>query len=133
MAVIPQVWFDSREQSPDGSPIYHPGERVGGSLSLVPEKSAKTRGVQLWIGCLIHGSGSSESIELFPEQFIHEGHLEAGLPIQGDFEVFLPENAPLSYQGRRIKFDWVVTVRVDIPIWPDKRYNLPFTVAPRKR
>ncbi len=133
MAIAQEIRFEARALDPSGAPIYQPGDRVKGTVTIVPDADAGTRGVQLWIGCRIHGSGSSETLDILPEGFIHEGGLQAGLPINATFDATLPDNAPLSYQGRRVKFDWAVTLRVDIPIWPDQRYSVPFLVVPRER
>ena len=133
MAVSQDVRFEAPEYDPSGAPVFRPGDRVKGQVTVVPDSDANTRGIQMWVGCRIHGSGTGESVELMPEEFIYEGNLQAGMPINASFDVTLPENAPLSYQGRRIKFDWQVALRVDIPIWPDQRYSVPFMVLPRQR
>lgn len=133
MALRQDFEFRAPSHTGDGTPIYMPGDLVQGTVTIYPEERANTRGVQLWIGCLIHGSGTSETIDLAPEHFIHEGDIEAGVPISASFGAPIPTDAPLSYQGRRIKFDWQVRLRVDIPIWPDKRYSVPFLVVPLRR
>jgi len=45
--------------------------------------------------------------------------------------VRVPAGGPVSFQGRYVKMDWMVRVRVDIPIWRDKVLELPFIVTPR--
>jgi hypothetical protein len=133
MAITQEIRFEARDIDPSGAPVYQPGDRVAGTVTIVPDADASTRGVQLWVGCKIHGSGTGETVDIQPEAFIYEGDLQAGMPINASFSATLPDNAPLSYQGRRVKFDWQVTLRVDIAIWPDKRYSVPFVVVPRQR
>ncbi|MCC7494467.1 MAG: hypothetical protein IT204_19070 [Fimbriimonadaceae bacterium] len=133
MAMPAEVQWEATEWSPEGLPVYRPGDRIRGRVALAPEHDAHTRGVQLWLGCAIHGSGSPEHYSLIEEHFIYEGDLTAGLPVNAEFSTVLSELAPLSYQGRRIKFDWQLILRVDIPIWPDQRLTYPFVVLPAER
>lgn len=133
MATEPNLQFQTQRYNAAGEPVYEPGDQVAGSVTIVPDQDANVRGVQMWIGCRIHGSGTSEAVDLLPEQFIHQGPLQAGMPINASFSVQLPENAPLSYHGRRIRFDWEVRLRIDVPIWPDQRSGFGFAVVPRSR
>ncbi len=132
MTVPQEIHFDTGRRGDGGRPVYCPGELVSGTVQIVPDADANTRGVWLWVGCRVHGSGTAETVDLVPERMIHEGPLSAGMPITARFEAHLPDTAPLSYQGRRVKFDWEVGLRVDIPIWPDRRYAEPFGVVPRR-
>jgi hypothetical protein len=127
-----QISFEAHSHSPDGLPVYTPGDVIKGQVTVLPDKDAHTRGVQLWVGCHIHGSGTAEEVTLVAEHFISEGDLTAGQPAIGSFETVVPELAPLSYKGRRINFDWQVRLRIDVPVWPDKRYSFPFVVEPRR-
>lgn len=125
-----EIHFVANRWSNDGLPVYQPGDRVSGTCTLVPDRDARTRGVQLWIGCRIHGSGTAETFDLAPESFVFQGDLQSGVPVVARFDAEIPVHAPVSYQGRRIKFDWEVRLRVDIPIWPDQRLEFPFLVEP---
>lgn len=132
MTAHQEASFEAERWSNDGLPVYEPGEVVRGSITLIPDRDARTRGVQLWIGCRIHGSGTPEAFELAPEQFVYQGDLQAGGAIVAPFGVALPLHAPPTYQGRRVKFDWEVRLRVDVPLWADKRLSFPFIVEPRR-
>lgn len=125
------IQFDAPAVTPDGLPQFEPGQTVRGTVLCRPESNATTRGLMLSIGCHIHGSGTPEDLFLQPEMPVHVGDLTAGQVISHRFDVTLPADAPLSYQGRRIKFDWALRLRVDIPIWPDQRWEHPFVVVPR--
>ena len=127
-----EIQFEAPAQTADGTPLYHPGETVSGTVLYTPDKDQHARGIQLWIGCHIHGSGSSEDFDVVPEHFIHEGDLSGGQLLTFRFEGRLPSDAPASYQGRRIKFDWLVRLRVDIPVLPDHRTEVPFVVKPQR-
>jgi len=91
------------------------------------------RGVLCWVGCRIHGSGSTEEVALQDWHTIHEGDFGSGQVIDRSLDVEIPAGGPASFRGRYIKCDWMVRVRVDIPVWRDKVLELPFVVTPRLR
>ncbi|MBI5834274.1 MAG: hypothetical protein HZB16_18420 [Armatimonadetes bacterium] len=125
------VHFEAPAVTADGLARYEPGQTVRGTVLCRPERDAHTRGLMMAIGCHIHGSGTPEDLLLQPEIPLHVGDLTAGQVISHSFEVALPADAPVSYEGRRVKFDWALRLRVDIPIWPDQRSEHPFVVTPR--
>ena len=125
------VNFEAPAATADGLAQYQPGQTVRGTVACIPDTDLHTRGLMMAIGCHIHGSGTAEDLLLQPEFPLHVGDMPAGEEIRYEFEVPLPDDAPLSYQGRRVKFDWAVRLRVDIPIWPDKRSEHLFWVAPK--
>lgn len=132
MTAHQEASFEAERWNNEGLPVYEPGQRIRGRIVLVPDRDARTRGVQLWVGCRIHGSGTPEEFELEPEHYVYQGDLVAGNVIEAPFDVALPAHAPITYAGRRVKFDWEVRLRVDVPIWPDKRLAFPFIVEPRR-
>ncbi len=111
-----------------------PALRAGGSqrleLRVLSTGDIHCRGLRLWVGCRIHGSGSEEKIALVNDEFIHEGDLTSGTMVTRSVEVAVPEGGPVSFAGRYVKCDWIVRVRVDIPIWRDKCLDLPLVVTP---
>jgi len=114
-----------------GLPAAAVGERLRLSLRVRTDGDLHCRGVLAQVGCRLHGSGTAEDVVVFPEQQIHEGDLAAGQVTEHTYEVTVPGSGPVSFQGRYVKTDWCVRVRVDIPIWVDKRLTLPFLVTPR--
>lgn len=108
---------------------------VGGSRRLQVRVTADgdvhCRGVLACVCCRIHGAGSSEEIVLSPEQTIHMGDFPAGANAERAYDIKVPETGPVSFVGRYVKCDWEIRVRVDIPIWRDRRLHLPFLVTPQ--
>ncbi len=126
------VRFEGARHDADGVPVYEVGEELRGTFTLVADHDTHARGVQLQVACFIHGSGTAETVALVPEHMAYQGDLPADQPVQGSFRAVIPSDGPLSYAGRRIKCDWEVRLRVDIPIWRDPRYSFPFRVVPRQ-
>jgi hypothetical protein len=123
-------------RSPDAATVQGlPAIPVGGrcrlNITVHTDSEFHCRGVRCWIGCRVHGSGSEDTCELWAEQFIHEGDILAGHTISHSVDIAAPDRGPVSFQGRYVKCDWLVRVRVDIPVWRDKRLDLPFLVTPR--
>lgn len=114
-----------------GLPAIPVGETRRLDLSVHTDTEFHCRGVLCWVGCRMHGSGTDEKLDVVPEQFIHEGDFGAGHTISHSLTLAIPQDGPVSFQGRYVKFDWMVRVRVDIPIWRDKYLELPFLVTPR--
>jgi hypothetical protein len=107
------------------------GETLRGVVSVYSEEEVGCRGILLWVGCKVHGRGTDEQIDALPETHIHMGPLPAGEWVKAGFEVRVPHRAPVSYQGRYIKCDWQAIVRLDIPLWFDRRFPFNFVVLPR--
>ncbi|MCE5216130.1 hypothetical protein LLH03_03765 [bacterium] len=114
-----------------GLPAAAVGERLRLSLRVRTDGDLHCRGVLAQVCCHLHGSGTAEEVVVFAEQQIHEGDFAAGQVAEHTYEVTVPDSGPVSFEGRYVKMDWCVRVRVDIPIWVDKRLTLPFLVTPR--
>ena len=112
-------------------PVIPAGETRELQLTLQAREGVNCRGVYCWIGCRIHGRGTGEEIVLYREQMIHEGPLPAGQPIQCPIAVTAPATGPLTFQGHYIKIDWMLRIRLDMPLWVDERIPVPFIVSPR--
>jgi hypothetical protein len=100
------------------------------NLTVRADEDIHCRGVQCWVGCRIHGSGTAEDVALEAEHIILEGDFGPGHPISHAITVSIPSGGPVSFIGRYVKCAWMVRVRVDIPVWRDKRIELPFVVTP---
>lgn len=107
------------------------GESVKLDLSVETASNIHCRNVLCWVGCKVHGSGSEEKVAVLDWHSILEGDFNAGLVLNRTLDVRIPDTGPVSFQGRYVKMDWMVRVRVDIPIWRDKVLELPFIVTPR--
>ncbi|MFQ5810922.1 MAG: hypothetical protein ACE5JM_14995, partial [Armatimonadota bacterium] len=114
-----------------GLPAMSVGATRKLNLTVRTDEDIHCRGVQCWVGCRIHGSGTSEEAALEEEHLIHEGDFRAGLAINRTISVTIPPYGPVTFIGRYVKCEWMVRVRVDIPVWRDKRIELPIVVTPR--
>jgi len=117
----------------DQTPVMTVGANRQLYLWVQTQEEVGCRGVWCWVGCRIHGRGTDEEIELLPEQQIHAGPLLPGQPIGYPIQVSVPASGPPTFVGRYVKLEWVARVRLDIPLWFDKRMWVPFIVAPRRR
>ncbi|MBM3473805.1 MAG: hypothetical protein FJX75_11100 [Armatimonadetes bacterium] len=124
-------------QSQDGAVVGQtPAMPVGAAHNLdlwvQTDQEIACRGVWVWVGCRIHGSGTDEEIPLIAEHLIHEGAVQPGAPVGCQLPVAIPTHGPVSFVGRYVKLEWVARVRFDIPMWFDKRMHVPFIVTPRR-
>lgn len=115
----------------DGLYVVAAGDTLRLELSVETDSNIHCRNVLCWAGCKIHGSGSEEKVTVLDWHPILEGDFNAGMVINRTLEVKVPASGPVSFQGRYVKMDWMVRVRVDIPVWRDKVLELPFIVTPR--
>jgi len=122
------IWEDA--QSLHGLPVL----QVGGSYSLRVQMRAtqpvQCRSVHLWVGCKARGSGDATELDLVADQVIHEGPFGPAQGLTHRLTVGIPQQGPISYKGTRVKFDWSLELRVDVPIWRDKSLSRPFLVLP---
>jgi len=130
-------WGGVRAELVTGGPTIGglPAVGVGGTRELTLQvhtaEHLDCRGLQLWVGCRIHGSGTEEKVELSPEHLISQGPLLVSQPIVHRLQVAIPGRGPVSFLGRYVKCEWLLRLRVDIPIWRDQRLDLPLLVTPR--
>lgn len=115
----------------NGLYVVAAGETLKLELNVETSSNIHCRNVLCWAGCKIHGSGSEEKVTVLEWHPILEGDFNAGMVINRTLDVRVPAGGPVSFQGRYVKMDWMVRVRVDIPIWRDKVLELPFIVTPR--
>ncbi len=115
------------------SAVVQAGQTLTGELTLRVPHDVNARGVLLEVSCKVHGRGTDEKVAAIEESKIYEGDLRAGQDLQVPFEAHISGAGPCTYHGRYIKMDWAVRVRIDVPMWFDKRYEFPFTVVPRVR
>jgi hypothetical protein len=124
-------------QSQDGamvgeSPVMPVGASHNLYLWVQTNQEVACRGVWVWVGCRIHGSGTDEEMPLIAEHLVHEGTVQPGAPVGCQLPVTIPAHGPVSFVGRYVKLEWVARVRFDIPMWFDKRMYVPFIVTPRR-
>jgi hypothetical protein len=116
----------------DQTPVMSAGETRNLYLWLQTTEEVSCRGIWVWVGCRVHGSGTDEEIPLIAEHCIHEGALQAGQPLGAPLRVAIPAHGPVTFVGRYVKLEWVARVRFDVPLWFDKRMWVPIIVTPRR-
>jgi hypothetical protein len=105
------------------------GEHLRGRLQLKADadRLEKAKALELTVIARIHGSGTSETVEL-PVQRL-EGPFTGRVAVE--FEKRLPEG-PVSWQGRYVKVDWVLRASLGVPWAIDPKIDVPFRVVPRQ-
>jgi hypothetical protein len=73
----------------------------------------------------------TERIELFREEAVWSGDLAPMQPVETPIRLVVPRSGPVTYIGEHLRCDWLVRVRVDVPIWRDRVLELPFVVTPQ--
>jgi hypothetical protein len=117
----------------DQTPVLPAGTDRDFTLWVQTAEPVGCRGIYCWIGCRIHGAGTDEEVTLVPEQLIYEGALAPGQPVSYPFRLSLPPHGPVTFVGRYVKLEWAARVRLDIPLWFDKRLWAPIIVTPRRQ
>jgi len=112
-------------------PVIPAGETRELQVTLATSEDIQCRGVLCWIGCRAHGRGTAEEIVVFREQMIHGGPLLANQAVMVPISITPPPVGPTTFQGQHVKLEWMVRLRVDMPMWVDRRLLLPFIVTPR--
>ncbi len=112
-------------------PVIPAGETRELQVTLATSEDIQCRGVLCWIGCRAHGRGTAEEIVVFREQMIHTGPLLAKQAVMVPIAITPPPVGPTTYQGQHVKLEWMLRLRVDMPLWVDRRLPIPFIVTPR--
>jgi hypothetical protein len=115
----------------DYGPVVPAGTTRELKLTLEAQEPVHCRGLLVWIGCMIGGKGHGEKLALCKEESVYAGDLLPGRPIEAPIRLVVPPTAPVTYFGSYVRFQWVVRVRVDIPVWRDRTVELPFVVTPQ--
>jgi len=113
-----------------GIPVVPAGRERNLAIELCPRETLDCRGVLVSVRCRLHGEGNEEKREIIREQTIHAGALPGGRSTRHVLSIRVPPDGPVSYAGKVVRVTWEVVVRIDIPVWRDKRVALPFLVAP---
>lgn len=112
------------------SPQVEAGGMVHGCLFFLDESSSLDKCKQLVVRCRarVHGSGDSELIEVDPP-LARDGAI--AVPLKVPFEFEIPDDGPVSYDGRYVKVTWEIEVRLDVPWALDPKQVAVFRVVPR--
>lgn len=100
--------------------------RAGQLDDLSSENKQNVRGVRVSLGYTTEGRGDTD------EQTVAE--LEFGVDEYGrvdtGFELRVPSNGPISYDGRLVRLLWSIEARVDVKLAIDRSTHIPVLVIP---
>jgi len=107
------------------------GGEVKGQVYFLDEVAMLDRCKQLQIECRahVHGSGSSEHVAA-GDKLVRDGPIK--VPLRVPFSFRIPTRGPISFQGRYVKIDWEIEVRIDVPWAIDPKATAAFDVVPRR-
>ncbi len=100
--------------------------RVGELDDLVDRGQSRTRGIRLQLRYRTEGRGTTFT------EIADEGECEADEfgRINATFELQVPRDGPISYDGSLIRVIWEIEVRVDIKRGFDTKDEIPVLVLP---
>lgn len=105
-----------------------PGQSLSGNVSWVSEKHVTPRKVSLIFGWHTEGRGSTAKDDVITCE--HEcGPVSEGQTVDIPFEVVIPEDVPVSYDGELIRLIWSLKVQVDLPWAFDPKQDREFRVV----
>jgi len=107
------------------------GETVRGQGTWTAEKDVSPRSVTLRVGWRTAGRGTPQT-GFFFEKRVEPGPVRAGQTVDIDFECRLPDQAPVSYEGKLIRVLWEVSIQVDLPWAFDENGAELIHVGPRR-
>lgn len=106
------------------------GERVQGQVIWTPERAKQPRGIKIMLGWRTEGRGSTDR-RVVSEVTMPVGQMSVGLPVQLPFDLMLPPEGPVSYNGNLLRIIWEVRVEIDEPWAINEKAAAPFVVVPR--
>lgn len=113
------------------SPEVPVGGRLKGTVRWAPAAETKIRRLIIKAGWRTEGRGDEDEQEVFRAE--HPGQtVPAGGLVSVAFEVPIPEDGPITYEGKLIRILWAVECELDIPWASDEEKSGPFRVVPRE-
>lgn len=112
---------------PDPLPV---GGRVTGQVTWTPESARQPRGIKVMLRWRTEGRGSVDQ-RVVAETIVPAGQAVAGLPMQVPFDLPLPPDGPVSYNGQLIRVIWEVRVEIDEAWAINEKFHAPLVVVPR--
>jgi len=114
------------------SPVAEVGGFVAGELHRAPDADgitddSRARAVRLTLSYHTEGRGDEDSRSAPGLEFALEVH--GGL--QTRFELAVPGNSPISYDGRLLRVLWTLEARVDLKLARDPKIEASVVVVPR--
>ncbi len=90
------------------------GGRISGNIRVVSTDETRARGVRVDLSWKTEGRGNVDNSRVVKE-VLHEGHITAGSDFKLPFELLVPADGPITYDGHYINIRWEVAAVVDIP------------------
>lgn len=107
------------------------GEPMSGTVTWTPESEKSPRKITLTFGWRTEGRGSTASEDVIICE--HDpGVISARRPVEMPFEIQIPEEVPVSFNGELIRVIWSLKVRVDLPWAFDEKHEWEFRVLGRQ-
>lgn len=104
------------------------GSTVSGRVLWTASKDVTPRKIEVALGWHTEGRGSTAKDSVITGR--HEcGPVSAGDEVDVPFEFRIPDDVPVSFDGRLIRMIWAIDVRVDLPWAFDEKASAVFTVA----
>ena len=100
--------------------------RVGDMDDLAEDSESRVRAVRLRLHYKTEGRGDTDSKTIETHEFPAD---EYGA-VNADFELAIPDDGPISYDGQLIRVLWEIEARVDIKMRRDKRTTAAVLVLP---
>lgn len=113
------------------------GQEVRGVVTWIPQEAARAHSLVVTIGWRAEPQTESLEVHIDKLTFVTLQHPFAGeLPtkVEVPFQLELPAEGPVSYQGILLRISWAVHVRIqtiNITLNTDRIESFPFVVGPR--
>ncbi len=101
-------------------------ERVGQVDDLASSSDHRIRGVRVVLGYTTEGRGDVDREVVVNKEF----PVDAYGGVDSHFELPVPSNGPISYDGRLIRVLWSVVARIDVKFASDPTTRIPVLIIP---
>lgn len=107
---------------------FLPGGALSGEVIVYPNEDIDCNGLDVILGWQTRGRGTRYN-KVVEERRVFQGQLNQGLPRTFSFSFTLPDE-PWSYEGHYVSIDWLVQVKIDIPMAKDTHELQTFLLYP---
>jgi hypothetical protein len=107
-----------------------PGDSVWVSVVVMADQEMSCRGVRceaVW-----HAEGRTDDSGTAFDERAPGGTLRPGRDLGAQFQVRIPAEGPITWQGKLFALRWHIQVTLDVPWKDDPRAVAPLTVLPRE-
>lgn len=104
------------------------GQTLRGEVSWTSDKNTTPRKVSLVFGWHTEGRGSTAQDDVLTCEY-DCGPVSERQTVEIPFEVTIPDDVPVSFDGELIRLIWTLNVRVDLPWAFDHKADREFRVV----